>query len=53
MTRRIDVTGVVLLLAAVAVGAWLGLSAPDTSPIFTEAPFVGSPGDGTGNGGGR
>ncbi|MGB7981363.1 MAG: hypothetical protein WCF36_11300 [Candidatus Nanopelagicales bacterium] len=52
MTRRIDVAGVVLLLAAVAVGTWLGLSAPDASPIFTEGPLVGGHAGGTGNGGG-
>ena len=38
MTGRIDVLGLVLLVAAVVVGLWLGLSGPDISPIFTEAP---------------
>jgi hypothetical protein len=53
MTRRLDVMGVLLLIASVAVGVWLGLAAPDISPIFTEAPSDGGPGGGAGNGGGR
>jgi hypothetical protein len=46
MTRRFDVIGVVLLIAAVVVGLWLGLSGPDISPIFTEAPLPGGLGGG-------
>jgi hypothetical protein len=46
MTRRFDVIGVVLLVAALVVGLWLGLSGPDVSPIFTEAPLPGSLGGG-------
>jgi hypothetical protein len=46
MTRRFDVLGAVLLVAAVVLGLWLGLSGPDISPIFTEAPLLGGPGGG-------
>lgn len=46
MTRRYDVVGVVLLVAAVVVGVWLGLHGPDVSPIFTEAPTPGGLGGG-------
>jgi hypothetical protein len=41
MTGRFDVIGVVLLVAAAVVGLWIGLSGPDISPIFTEAPLPG------------
>jgi hypothetical protein len=46
MTRGFDGIGLVLLVAAVVVGFWLGLSGPDISPIFTEAPLPGGPGGG-------
>jgi hypothetical protein len=38
MTARLDVMGVILLVAAIVVGVWLGLGGPDVSPIFTQAP---------------
>ena len=38
MTGRFDVVGLVVLIVAVVVGVWLGVSGPDISPIFTEAP---------------
>jgi hypothetical protein len=38
MTARRDVLGVILIIAAVTVGLWLGLAGPDISPVFTEAP---------------
>lgn len=54
MTRRFDTIGLALLLVAVLLAVWLGLGAPDVSPIFTEAPgFVGEGarfGDGPGGG---
>lgn len=50
MTRRLDLIGVLLLVAAIAVGVWLGLAAPDISPVFTETPSDGRLGAGA-NGG--
>jgi hypothetical protein len=44
MTSRFDGVGVVVLIAAIVVGVWLGLNGPDISPIFTEAPLPGGTG---------
>ena len=43
MTRRVDLLWVLLLVAAVAVGLWLGLAGPDVSPVFSEVPVDGGP----------
>jgi hypothetical protein len=51
MTRRTDVVGMLLLVAATAVGLWLGLGGPDVSPVLSELPFP--PGFGGGGGGAR
>jgi hypothetical protein len=46
MSARLDVVGFVLLVAAVVVGVWLGLSGPEVSPVFTQAPGQGGGGGG-------
>jgi hypothetical protein len=48
MTGHLDVVGIALLIAALVIGVWMGLSGPDVSPIFTEFPLTGG-----GSGGGR
>jgi hypothetical protein len=40
MSGRLDLVWVVLGLAAVVLGIWLGVTGADVSPIFTEAPPV-------------
>lgn len=45
MTRRIDPIWVILAIAATALGIWLGVTAVDVSPIFSQAPLArGGPG---------
>jgi hypothetical protein len=46
MSRPFDLVGLLLLLAALTFGVWLGLTGPDISPIFTEAPGGGNGGNG-------
>jgi hypothetical protein len=45
MIQRSDLTWVVLAIAAAVLGVWLGMTAVDISPVFTEAPMgTGGPG---------
>jgi hypothetical protein len=46
VTKGWDVIALLLVVAAAALGLWLGMAGADVSPIFTEAPFggVGGPG---------
>jgi hypothetical protein len=38
--KRLDLSWVVLAIAATVLGVWLGMAGADISPIFTEAASV-------------
>jgi hypothetical protein len=45
VTRRLGLVWLVLAAVATVLGIWLGVAAPEVSPIFTEAPFAVGAGD--------